>query len=166
MYLRKEKYLSAYNFQRKQVADDPERFAALAKEIDVFDQLVKLTGMEPSKDLPSFQVQATVGYWRKANSIHGYFVNEHAGGEDRCQPIEVSAEDLRALLGKVKAAKAYAERNREIPEGLPGQAGFFFGATDDVDWYLNDMQETIDQLEPLVSAEDADEYTYVYQASW
>lgn len=172
MYLRKEKYLSAYRFQREMVEKPrvgavPDELARMAKEIEVFDQLVKLTGMTPTEESPSFQVQATVAYWRKANSIHSYFVREHANGVDQCQPIEVAAEDLRVLLEKVKLAKASAEKSKTIPLGiLPPASGFFFGVTDDVDWYLDDMQVTIDQLEPLVSAPDADEYTYVYQASW
>jgi len=38
-----------------------------------------------------------VGYWRKANAIHGWFVRELAGGIDECQPIHVSRENLITL---------------------------------------------------------------------
>lgn len=167
MYLRKEKYLSAYRFQREQVEKDPERFKDLAKEIAMFDKMVDLIGMKPTEDSPSFQIQATVCYWRKANAIHAYFVREHANGVDKCQPIEVEAEDLRVLMYKAKLAKSYAEKSKSIPtDTLPPESGFFFGPTDNLEWYLENMQETIDQLEPLVSVPDADDYTYVYQASW
>lgn len=167
MYLRKEKYLSAYRFQREQVEKDPERYEELAKEIAMFDKMVEMIGMKPSEDSPSFLVQATVCYWRKANAIHAYFVREHANGVDQCQPIEVGAEDLRVLLEKAKLAKDSAEKSKSIPtDNLPPESGFFFGPTDDVEWYVSDMYDTIRQLEPLVSVPDADDYTYVYQASW
>jgi len=38
-----------------------------------------------------------VGYWRKANAVHGWFVRECANGVDECQPIPVSREQLQKL---------------------------------------------------------------------
>ena len=38
-----------------------------------------------------------VGYWRKANAIHGWFIRELANGVDECQPIFVSRDNLATL---------------------------------------------------------------------
>ena len=38
-----------------------------------------------------------VGYWRKANAIHGWFVRELADGVDECQEIPVSKIKLLEL---------------------------------------------------------------------
>jgi hypothetical protein len=38
-----------------------------------------------------------VGYWRKANAIHGWFVRELADGVDECQEIPVSKIKLMEL---------------------------------------------------------------------
>ena len=41
--------------------------------------------------------EAEIGYWRKANAIHGWFVRNLADGVDECQQIEVSLTDLLRL---------------------------------------------------------------------
>jgi hypothetical protein len=38
-----------------------------------------------------------VGYWRKANAVHGWFVRECANGVDECQEIPVSKIKLLEL---------------------------------------------------------------------
>jgi len=38
-----------------------------------------------------------VGYWRKANAVHGWFVRECANGVDECQEIPVSKIKLMEL---------------------------------------------------------------------
>ena len=38
-----------------------------------------------------------VGYWRKANAIHGWFIRECADGVDECQEIPVSTIKLLEL---------------------------------------------------------------------
>jgi hypothetical protein len=34
-------------------------------------------------------VEYRAGYWRKANAVHGWFVQHVQGGEDNCRPYEV-----------------------------------------------------------------------------
>jgi hypothetical protein len=43
-----------------------------------------------------------VAYWRKANHIHQWFVENVQGGEDNCQEYRVSREQLQTLLETVK----------------------------------------------------------------
>lgn len=61
----------------------------------------------------------SLGYWRKHPNLHGYIVQEFADGEDKCQDIELSADDLRKIIKAIKDSK------------LPHTEGFFFGQSDD-----------------------------------
>ena len=47
---------------------------------------------------------------------------------------------------------------------LPTQAGFFFGSTDYNECYLDDLQSTIEQLEPVLQEGDCG--SFYYQSSW
>jgi hypothetical protein len=61
---------------------------------------------------------AEVGYWRKANAIHGWFVRELANGVDECQPIHVSRENLVVL--RQLCLEALRDRNiNEVPNAQP-----------------------------------------------
>lgn len=64
--------------------------------------------------------------------------------------------------GKVIAQKAVAHTL------LPTQAGFFFGSTDYDEHYMAYVQETVDQLEPLlVEIKEGDgDGSFYYQSSW
>lgn len=107
-------------------------------------------------------VTEEVGYWRKANAIHAWFVRECADGVDECQPTEVTTAkliELRELVRKVLADHSQAM------ELLPPQAGFFFGSTDVDEWYFADLTETLVILDrALGTGDESSEFTY--QASW
>ena len=78
-------------------------------------------------------------YWRKANAIHKWFVDNVQYGEDDCKEYTVYPEqlvELRDLCRKVLATKEEAERL------LPTQSGFFFGGTEYDDWYFSDLEYT------------------------
>ena len=77
-----------------------------------------------------------VGYWRKANAIHKWFVDNCAKGVDECQRIYVDRdkmEDLLEIVTRVLSRKEEAERR------LPTQSGFFFGDTTYDEWYYKDL---------------------------
>ena len=52
-----------------------------------FEELKEMGGLGDYLDeyLPSISLEASVGYWRKANHIHRWFVENVQGGEDECQ---------------------------------------------------------------------------------
>lgn len=54
-------------------------------------------------------VRATIGYWRKANQIHNWFVDNVQGGEDDCGTYDVSKEDLEELKQKCVLVLAASE---------------------------------------------------------
>ncbi len=100
------------------------------------------------------------GYWRKANQIHKWFVDNVQGGEDNCGEYYVDRDKLVELLDlckKVKVDNALAEVY------LPSASGFFFGSTEYDEWYFNDIDNTISILEEVLEDERGE---YYYTSSW
>ena len=52
---------------------------------------------------PVSDVILEMGYWRKHPNLHGYIVNIFADGEDECQEIELSEEDLLKIAAAIRA---------------------------------------------------------------
>ena len=108
------------------------------------------------------------GYWRKANQIHKWFVDNVQDGEDDCKEHYVSIEQLKELVNICKQIMSAYKEDKDkgialAQELLPTQAGFFFGSTDYDEYYFDDIQDTINQLEPLLETTDGDFY---YTSSW
>lgn len=107
------------------------------------------------------EISYTCAYWRKANQIHNWFVENVQGGVDDCGEYEVTQDQMRELINLCK--KVLKRRDNETSgELLPTQSGFFFGSTEYDDWYYSDIQDTIDQLEPLLNSSS----TFFYHSSW
>jgi hypothetical protein len=101
-----------------------------------------------------------VMYWRKANAIHGWFVDNVQNGEDDCKCYELSIDELISL----RDACSEALDNRD-DDALPTRQGFFFGSTEKDDYYWDDIQATHDKLNDLITQHTHDMH-YTYQASW
>ena len=110
-----------------------------------------------------------VGYWRKANHIHKWFVDTCANGEDDCNRIYLSIAQVEELLSLCKQVQA---DHTLAPSLLPTQEGFFFGSTDYDDYYFEDIKHTIEIIKPLLAFMnhkwDEEDYTWevYYEASW
>lgn len=103
-----------------------------------------------------------VGYWRKANAIHRWFVDECQDGIDQCQEAYVDTEKLQELLDiciQIKNDHALAA------ELLPTTSGFFFGSTECDEYYYEDIDYTVDMLKRVL-AEDNANASFAYQSSW
>jgi hypothetical protein len=137
---------------------------------------VKLNGEQhPFIDVSKIvYIEEEVGYWRKANSIHRWFVENCQQGVDDCKGYYVDPTKLVELLELCKKIQAdHSKKNL-----LPPQGGFFFGPTDDDEWYFKDIENTINQLEPLVKLQEEidakgkageriyDYPEYEYRSSW
>lgn len=115
-----------------------------------------------------------IGYWRKFNALHGWFVENCGGGVDECQQIEVSEHDLRVLLETLREVKRAIENkdSKTIAMLLPPVGGFFFGSTElmntyktDIDdYYKEQINETIAIIEEAINEGEHEEF--YYQASW
>jgi len=100
------------------------------------------------------------GYWRKANAIHKWFVDNCQNGVDDCRDAYVGFDDLQALLDLCRIVIIDKSKAEQL---LPSTSGFFFGNTEYDEWYYNDIQNTIEILEKAVEDKDGE---YYYSSSW
>lgn len=219
---------------------------AIGEDMEVLEELAQEGYVDTSHQ---------VAYWRKANQIHNFFIQECAGGEADCRLVYVCMEDLKELVRRCKkiiktvqykkdwvsngilfgsneqeifylddgTKLPFSEikklvqakdprisitqeddyqtisvwRNLEhtekatcfIREGvstrfeyfilddvisnpeiaeelLPTVSGFFFGSTDYTKYYIQDLEDTIKQIEPLLKKKYPPYTSFTYEASW
>ena len=110
-------------------------------------------------------VEYPVGYWRKANAIHNFFVQEVGESVDDCREMYVHRDvlvDLRERCAEVIGSDDMEEMAKEV--GLETVSGFFFGDTEYGDWYKEDLKLTIEICDHVLTLPE--EYSLHYQASW
>ncbi len=148
MYLKASKHLSNYDFR-------PEE-----KELNkAVKEAIGLDGFDD--DTASVEISVNVGYWRKANAIHKWFVDNCQEGVDECQETYVSREDLEKLKA---VCLAVLKDNTKALEILPSASGFFFGGTDYDEWYFKDVEETIKIVDKTLAL--SNDWFIEYQSSW
>jgi hypothetical protein len=106
-------------------------------------------------------IQEELGYWRKANAIHQWFVDNVQDGVDECQESYVTTEQLQQLLDIVKQVQA---DHALAPTLLPTESGFFFGSTEYDSYYFEDLEDTRRILEGAVTEEGITDI--FYNSSW
>jgi hypothetical protein len=176
MYLEAERYLSEYDEGSKKVS---EAISNMFPEIG-------------GRRIDTVSMKAM--YWRKANQIHRWFVDNVQDGEDDCSKHSwVSREQLKELsdlckkvmkasklvTGKITNGFTY-ENGKKVPimekgkyikdptvakELLPTSEGFFFGSTDYDEYYYNDLKETSEGIDKLL-AEIPETWEFYYSSSW
>lgn len=182
MYLEAEMYVSAYKFSQPR---KKEIYGAIVKAMNAEDIVDEST--------PSGSVNVKIGYWRKANHIHNWFVENVQEGEDDCKRYYVSQEQIDTLIDLCKAVLSTAKLGPgQIHMGdkmeagewkpiyepgevvinpdaiaaiLPTKSGFFFGGMEYDRYYLNDIRNTITILERAKVAIERG-YNIYYQSSW
>jgi hypothetical protein len=100
-----------------------------------------------------------LGYWRKANAIHHWFVQNVQGGEDNCGYYEVPREKIAQLSLLCQHVLKDASL---APKLLPTANGFFFGGTEYDDWYFNGIRKTVDFCELALQQSEP----IWYSSSW
>ena len=132
---------------------------------------------DKNKEYGWFTLFQQIGYWRKANHIHNWFVENVQNGEDDCGYYEVTKDQLEQLLDiciQVRDASRlvkdeYTKRiqNPTVAQTLlPTCSGFFFGGTEYDEWYLKDIRETIKVLRKVLRTTDFEKEIVVYVSSW
>lgn len=132
------------------------------KKVKSIARLMKGTKFLDSDDLQFAQIKLQVGYWRKANQVHKYFVDKCAGGKDECQDTYVERDHLEDLLWRCETVMKDHSRAEEL---LPAQSGFFFGSTEYDEWYYQDLEHTIPLLKKILK-DAPKEWEFEYRASW
>lgn len=119
--------------------------------------------MFKSDNLDTVEISFEAGYWRKANAIHKFFIDNCADGDNDCTKMYVSRETLKLLL--ILCEMVLNERTQEIAEEkLPTMSGFFFGSTDYDEYYYEDLKNTITIIKKCL--ELPEEWDFEYIASW
>ena len=165
--------------------------------IEHFRQFYKVTysDWDIKKECPWHRIHEQVGYWRKANAIHNWFVdNVQDGIDDCCYHNEVTKEILEELLdtctqvyknctmilGNVKNGQTYKDGEwvdciepgkividpSVAKELLPTTCGFFFGSTEYDEWYVQDIADTIDIITQVLETTDFETQMIYYVSSW
>ena len=103
-------------------------------------------------------------YWRKANAIHHWFVENVQQGEDDCGIYEVTTENLRNLKDDVMYVLSDMSA---APQVLPTAGGFFFGSTDYDEWYREDLLKTLEHVGDMLKHHQNNPNTkFYYHSSW
>jgi len=180
MYLTAKKYIGGGNWERE------EEKKLNNKIRDIFPEMFK------TDNLNYIEVTFETGYWRKANAIHQWFVDNVQDGNDNCDSYYVSREQLELLKDKCEQVLSVAKTGNgkitvsekltkdgwekvledgivvtnpeDVNEILPPQSGFFFGSTDINEYYLNDMKETIDIIDRCLKLPK--DWNIYYHSSW
>lgn len=158
LYLRKHESVGSWdeNYENKKNGFYPTELAEFEKRISERNYLSKNTICQ-------------IGYWRKANAIHQWFVDNCADGQDDCRPVYVSIEDAEKLLKICKEVLATPDKAAEL---LHTQSGFFFGGTEYDEWYFEDIKYTVELLESVIEFVKSQEtnldcyWDILYEASW
>lgn len=128
--------------------------------LDMYLYGVKQEFEKHDYNIGGYKESTEIGYWRKANAIHRWFVENCQDGIDNCATYYVDEEDLRELR---ELCKMVLRKKNKASEILPTQEGFFFGVTDYGEDYIYDLEETIKICNWALS-QDFDYFEY--HSSW
>jgi len=146
MYLSARKYVSDFGFKPEET-----KLNASIKESMGFQ----------ANEYGHIYVELEVAYWRKANQIHAWFVDNVQKGVDDCGDYYVSREDIKALAELCD--KAVENKDATL---LQPKVGFFFGSTDVDEYYWEDLQRTRKLLNEILCDSRLDGCSFQYHASW
>lgn len=149
MYLLAKRYISPYD------PADAE-LTKLAKEINFGDGTM---GM----DIREVTFEAM--YWRKANAIHRWFVENVQDGVDNCAEYYISTEKLTELRNLCKKVLEDPETAMEL---LPPKSGFFFGSTVIDEFFIDDLTSTVERFDYLLDLPEVKNHSVslYYHSSW
>ena len=155
-YLNAKKYLSPAEWRGNESREQ-------------YDTVLKLVGAEPfvRKEFPNAEVAISVGYWRKANAIHEWFVANCQDGHDDCRTSHVyreQLETLKSICETVILDKQVTGTDDLAKEMLATVEGFFFGSTDYDEYYYSDLADTIEIIKSCMAMPA--EWDFYYQSSW
>ena len=147
MYLMRRKYVKNWEHTPKE-----RQFKVHGKAM-IGQEIINLS------DLSYLEFEAI--YWRKANAIHKWFVDNVQKGEDDCRSYGVDVDDLENLLLTIDVCLA---NKKECNKLLPLLDGPFFGSREYDEYYFEELERTRDEINILLRNYPDDEYTY--ESSW
>lgn len=101
-----------------------------------------------------------VMYWRKANQIRQWFVNNtELQYDDNCKEIVLTKEILEKLCNDCRVVLTNRNKASMI---MPTSSGFFFGGTEYDEWYFEELENTVKRIEEIINETNFDEEIIVY----
>lgn len=127
----------------------------------------------PTKDIKFITYE--IGYWRKANWIHKWFVDNVQHGVDDCHQYCVSDNDIEKLKGICEWLLKNKNR-KDALNFLPPYPGFFFGYNNPEElsqkeqkefweYYWSTLEDTVKFLEKALDLYEKG-YDITYSSSW
>ena len=147
MYLLAKRYISPYD------PADAE-LTKLAEAINFGDDTMEVR-----------EVTFEAMYWRKANAIHRWFVDNIQDGVDNCAEYYVNIKYLTELRNLCKRVLEDPEKAMEL---LPPKSGFFFGSTDIDEFFIDDLTNTVERFDYLLDLPEVKDHkiSFYYHSSW
>lgn len=97
-------------------------------------------------------------YWRKANQIRKWFVNNTGyNPEADCEYHPITIEQLKALRNDCVEVTDNHEKAYTI---LPTSSGFFFGSENYDEWYYEQVENTADFLNDFIKEFETNKEEY------
>ena len=155
MYLTAKRYLSSHREEDSEISQKVNEMIGVKS-----DPEKRFAG----SSLVVKEVSVDAMYWRKANAIHGWFVEKCQGGEDECQQSYVPREKLVELRDLCKDILENPDAERD--EDLEPMQGPFFGTYEKDEWYWDDLKRTVEGITNALESLPEDQYEFYYQASW
>lgn len=131
-------------------ANNPKR-AAITEKLGLSDS-------DYDCDYTSISVTVPVGYWRKANAIHKWFVDNVQREQDDCREYFIPREDLIKLRDLCKKLN---NNHNKAAELLP-----FFGGGEYDEYYFKQIKSTIKILDNVLKNPKYATADFYYQSSW
>lgn len=148
-------YLSARKFMAPEYFNTTD-FEKVRKALDL--------DVKDMSYFPSITIEVSAAYWRKANQIHKWFVDNVQDGKDDCGEYPVNHETLK----KLQELCTQVIKDKEMAKtALPTQDGFFFGNTNYDEFYYGDIEDTINQIQNVLEKyKEEDNWSLSYHSSW
>ena len=153
--------LDMYLMGRRSLRYGPNAQSAGSAIESLFPELEHIPSHWGSDTHKISEITVDLGYWRKANAIHRWFVENCQDGRDDCGTYNVSRDKLVALLELCQRVVGFRHL---AEEQLPTLEGFFFGSTGYGDSYYRDLEDTIGIIERCL--ELPPEWSFEYHSSW
>ena len=150
--------------------------------------------LKKKKGEKEYDWNTELAYWRKANQIHKWFVDNIQEGNDDCGYYKVTKEVVERLLktceevlensilveGKIQNGRRlengewkpiledgkYIKNPEVAQELLPTESGFFFGNTDYNEYYIADLEHTVERCKDILETFNFEEDELFYTSSW
>ena len=171
MYLEKMPKIKGYNFgELIEISNHIANYIRGKEELEKYEKYEELKPYIKNRGeyFNWYDLRERIGYWRKANQIHSWFVINVQDEIDDCGYYEVTKEQLIQLKEKCETILEAKETNfEEVASSLlPTQSGFFFGGTDYGEYYKEDLEITIKIINAVLEETDFEKEYILYHSSW